>query len=100
MNEVLERPETIEELKQPNDWDVICYNDDVTPMQFVINVLIEIFDFTMDKALETTISIHHSDKAKIGTYTEDIATSLVYQVEQITSQFNFPLKLEAIENEQ
>ena len=41
---------------EPSMWKVIFHNDDVTPMQFVTQILIEIFNKTED---ESAVSYTH-----------------------------------------
>ena len=43
---------------EPSMWKVIFHNDDVTPMQFVTQILIEIFNKTEDESVNLCKTIH------------------------------------------
>ena len=54
-------------LKEPEKYDVVFLNDDVTPMEFVIKVLMQIFHKTSDQANKITMHIHEKGKGVVGT---------------------------------
>lgn len=60
-------------LHEPNQYHVIFLNDDYTPMEFVISILVDIFHHTNDTANELTQLIHDKGKAVVGTYVHEIA---------------------------
>ncbi len=74
--EVRTRPK----IKKPNLYRVILLNDDYTPMNFVIDILIEIFHKTIDEATAITFSVHHLGAGECGIYTYEIAEEKVSQV--------------------
>ena len=62
------------EVKNPNFWTVVLHNDDFTPMDFVIVVLMEIFHLTEDESEHIMITVHNEGKAAIPRkYSKDIA---------------------------
>ena len=61
------------EIKQPKRYKVVFLNDDTTPMEFVINVLIDIFKHTEDTAKDITMQIHEEGSGVVGVYTYEIA---------------------------
>ena len=63
---------------EPSMWKVLFHNDDVTPMQFVTQVLIEIFNKTEDQAVNLCKSIHEKGKGVVGVYPYDIAEQSKY----------------------
>ena len=56
------------------------HNDNITTMEFVIKVLIEIFHRTPDDAEQLMLKIHHEGSAMIGVYTYDMARTKVRTV--------------------
>ena len=42
-------------ITEPKNWKVIFLNDDQTPMEFVISVLMEIYKHSIERAKEITI---------------------------------------------
>ena len=58
---------------EPSKFKVIFLNDDTTPMDFVIEVLIEIYKHTEETAAGITIEIHTEGSGVVGFYTHEIA---------------------------
>ena len=54
---------------EPEKYRVILLNDDVTPMDFVINILVSIFKHSTDTAKDLTLKIHKEGSAIVGVYT-------------------------------
>ena len=53
------------------------YNDDFTPMDFVVNILIEVFRKTEQEAMAIMLAIHKGTKEVVGEYYYDIAKTRV-----------------------
>ena len=68
------------------------HNDNITTMEFVIKVLIEIFHRTPDDAEQLMLKIHHEGSAMIGVYTYDMARTKVRTVTLRAQEKGFPLK--------
>ena len=68
------------------------HNDNITTMEFVIKVLIEIFHRTPDDAEQLMLKIHHEGSAMIGVYTYDMARTKVRTVTLKKQEKSFPLK--------
>ena len=60
-------------LKYPPRYDVIIFNDDFTPVEFVIKLLVEIFNKNLKSAKDLTLEVHESGSAVAGTYSHEIA---------------------------
>lgn len=71
---VLER-ETITKpkVKIPSKYNVVFHNDDSTPFDFVIQLICEVFEKSVDEATELTMKVHHDNAAIIAVYTKEIA---------------------------
>ena len=59
-------------LKYPPRYDVIIFNDDFTPVEFVIKLLVEIFNKNLKSAKDLTLEIHESGSAVAGTTEKNI----------------------------
>ena len=59
--------------KRPNMWNIVFYNDDYTPMDFVEFVLKTVFHRSVLDALAFTLAVHTKGKGIAGTYTSEIA---------------------------
>lgn len=62
-------------MKEPRKYKVVMYNDDFTPMEFVVEILMEIFKKSQEDAINIMMEVHQGLKATVGIYTYDIATS-------------------------
>lgn len=79
------------ELKKPSLYAVVMYNDDYTPMEFVVSVLQDHFKHNLDSAVSIMLSIHHQGKGIAGIYPKDIAETKAQQVNREARQAGFPL---------
>ena len=79
------------ELKRPPLFKVILINDDYTPMDFVIEVLMQFFNFDAEKANQLMLTVHYRGKAVCGIYTAEIAETKVMQVNQYARKHQHPL---------
>lgn len=88
----------ISEALPPNLWKVIFVNDDQTPMEFVIGLLITIFRHSEDSAGQLTLEIHNTGSAIVGLYTYEIAEQKAIDATNISRQNNFPLQIRVEED--
>lgn len=79
------------ELKRPQRYAVVMYNDDYTPMEFVVGVLQDHFKHSLDKAVSIMLAIHHEGKGIAGVYPKDIAETKAQAVNREARQAGFPL---------
>lgn len=80
-------------LQPPKMWKVVVLNDDHTPMEFVIELLVTVFKHTTDVAKELTMEIHNSGSAIVGIYVHEIAEQRGVEATQIARSNGFPLKI-------
>lgn len=78
-------------LKRPPMYQVILHNDDFTPMDFVVEILKEIFLMPEEKAIQIMLQVHQSGKAICGIYTRDIAETKVALVKDSAHSKDYPL---------
>ena len=67
------RTNTTISLTPPEKWKVVLHNDDTTPMDYVIEVLMLIFGHDFDTAKEITLTIHQAGRGTAGLYPYEIA---------------------------
>ncbi len=79
------------DLDNPPMYKVILHNDDYTPMDFVIDILMKVFHKNVDEANDITWQVHEKGKAVCGIYVKEIAQTKVYQVKSIAKANGFPL---------
>jgi ATP-dependent Clp protease adaptor protein ClpS len=71
--DVVVNTDTVAVIAKPNKWAVIVHNDDVTPMDFVVELLVQVFRHTRYSASDLTNQVHTSNKAVAGIYSHEIA---------------------------
>lgn len=78
-------------LKRPPSYRVILINDDYTPMEFVVEVLEDVFAMDRNKATRVMLEVHTKGKGICGIYNYEIAETKVAQVTTIAQQQQHPL---------
>ena len=87
------KQKTAVELRYPPRFDVIIFNDDYTPVEFVIKLLVEIFNKNVDTAKELTMTIHEHGQAVAGTYNFEIAKQKTTEALATSRASGHPLQL-------
>jgi len=80
-------------ITEPKRWKVIIVNDDVTPMEFVIGVLIETFRHTESTARDIMLQVHETGSGVAGIYSFEIAEAKAVEATNTARTSNFPLQL-------
>lgn len=70
---------------------VIMHNDDYTTMDFVVYVLVEIFQHTLERAVELMYTVHEAGRAVVAILPYEIAEMKVQQVNELAEQMEYPL---------
>ena len=81
------------DLREPRRYKVTIYNDDFTTMEFVVKILTQVFYKSEAEAETLMLQVHHSDKAVVGIYSYDVATSKVRKATSMARDAGFPLRL-------
>jgi ATP-dependent Clp protease adaptor protein ClpS len=90
--DLLEKDEV--KAKRPSMWNIVFYNDDYTPMDFVEFVLKTIFHTSTLDALALTLAVHTKGKGIAGTYTFEVAEQKQYEVMLMARIEEHPLRVE------
>ncbi len=89
----LEISEKVEdEIKEPPQYKVLLHNDDYTTMDFVVQILEEIFHKSPSEATQIMLNVHHKGIGVCGIYTKEIAETKVHIVHERARQAGFPLQ--------
>ena len=86
------REETQEKVQEPDMYRVLLHNDHYTTMEFVVEVLIKVFQKSVVDATKIMMNVHQQGKETVGQYTYDIAQTKVTQVRQMAQKREYPLK--------
>ncbi|HOD95434.1 MAG TPA: ATP-dependent Clp protease adaptor ClpS [Candidatus Hydrogenedentes bacterium] len=73
-------------------YQVILLNDDVTTMDFVVMILLDVFLKSFDDAVELMFQIHYEGMGIAGVYVKEIAEAKQEQVRQLAAAAGFPLR--------
>ena len=98
MSDTIKKPggsavlEPREKTKRPRLYRVLLHNDHYTTMEFVIEVLREIFGKSLEDAEKITLNVHREGIGVAGTYPSAVAESKVFEVQSLAEANGFPLK--------
>lgn len=79
-------------LQEPKMFKVVLLNDDVTTMDFVIEILMNIFHHDFETASKIMLEVHLNGSGICGVYTQEIALSKQKKVSDAAKLVNFPLQ--------
>ena len=92
--EVLERPKKrAKKLQPPKKYIVILHNDDYTPMEFVVWILMEFFHKNEEQANSITLEVHKKGSGIAGIYDFQIAEQKIADVAESAKEHNYPLQV-------
>lgn len=94
MSEQLEKETVKLNLQPPKMWNIVMYNDDFTPFDFVISCLMYIFNKSESQAGKIALDIHTKDKGIVGQYTYEMAETKKVMAQEFAMQQEHPLKIE------
>jgi ATP-dependent Clp protease adaptor protein ClpS len=79
--------------KEPSRFKVLFLNDDRTPMDFVVMLLVELFKHSEETAHTLTMKIHEEGLGVVGVYSYEIAEQRKMEVISICRDNGFPLRV-------
>jgi len=84
--------ETEQEVAEPPMYRVLLHNDDYTTMEFVVELLMYVFNKSFEDATRIMLNVHRSGKGVCGIYTYEVAETKIEMVHQLARERGFPLK--------
>jgi len=87
---------TTSKIKEPGKFKVVVCNDDITPVDFVIAMLISVFNYDNTTAQALTLKVHHEGSAVAGIYTHEIAEQKSIEGISMARNNGFPLILKVV----
>lgn len=87
------------DLKKPSLYKVIYINDDITTIEFVIETLVTIFEYSRQQGVELANKVHTDGSAVVAVLPYEMAEQKGVEVTVMSRNAGFPLtiKLEADE---
>ena len=83
---------TRQRVARPPRYKVVLYNDDYTPMEFVVAILEQLFGKGPSEATAIMLAIHKSGLGVAGVYVLEVAETKVGQVHAAAEQSGYPLR--------
>ena len=79
---VLDKPTTDESVAEDRPWIVIVWNDPINLMSYVTFVLQKLFGYSLEKATELMLDVHHKGKAVVASDTRERAEMHVFRLHE------------------
>jgi ATP-dependent Clp protease adaptor protein ClpS len=70
---------------------VLLFNDDATPMEFVVQVLEKIFKMDHETAIRLMLQVHHQGRSECGTYPAAVADAKAKELKDLAREHHHPL---------
>ena len=81
-----------ERLAKPPRFKVILYNDDNTPMEFVVGLLESVFGKSPSEATQLMLTIHRRGEGVAGAYVLEVAETKISTVHRLAEDGGNPLR--------
>jgi ATP-dependent Clp protease adaptor protein ClpS len=92
-SDAIAKIKTVEGIKEPPMFKIIYLNDSQTSMEFVIETLIDFFNYTTQTAVKITEDIHSQGAAVVAVLPYEIAEQKGIEVTLCARSNNFPLQI-------
>lgn len=79
-------------VKRPRRFKVLLHNDHYTTMEFVVTVLVGIFQRSETQAVQVMMNVHKNGIGVAGVYVKSIAEAKVLEVHNLAKEHGYPLK--------
>lgn len=80
-------------IREPKRYQVIMHNDDYTPMDFVVDILMSIFHKNEAEANILMMKVHREGEAAVGSYSYDVAISKQRMAAALAAEEGYPFRL-------
>jgi len=77
--------------QRPKLWKVILLNDDYTPREFVVLVLMAVFRMNESAAHKVMMTAHQKGACVIAVFTKDVADTKAKEATELGQQKGYPL---------
>jgi ATP-dependent Clp protease adaptor protein ClpS len=83
---------TREDVSEPRLYKVLLHNDDYTTMEFVVQILMAVFQKSEEDAVQIMLNVHRKGVGLCGVYTYEVAETKVAVVHTLAVENGFPLR--------
>jgi ATP-dependent Clp protease adaptor protein ClpS len=88
-----------EKVQEPPLYKVLLYNDDYTTKEFVVGLLMAVFNKSMGDATQLMLNVHKSGVGVCGVFSYEVAETKVNTSIALARENGFPLKLSMEEDD-
>ena len=81
-----------EAVKEPSMFKVLLINDDYTTMEFVVDVLMQVFNKSFESATAIMLNVHQKGVGVCGVYPLEVAETKIETVHSLARENGFPLR--------
>ncbi len=81
-----------EVVKEPSMFKVLLINDDYTTMEFVVDVLMQVFNKSFEAATAIMLNVHQKGVGVCGVYPLEVAETKIETVHSLARENGFPLR--------
>jgi ATP-dependent Clp protease adaptor protein ClpS len=90
--DLLDKEKAKNKVKPPSKYQVVFYNDDFTPMQLVVIILMDVFRYNVDKSSAIMMEVHQKDRAIAGgPYSKEISETKANKCIDVARSMGYPL---------
>lgn len=91
--DLIDKQKEKQKVKPPSKYQVVLYNDDFTPMELVVMILIDVFRHNAEKSYQIMMNVHEKGRGIAGgPYSREIAETKSEKCIQIARGLGYPLK--------
>ena len=81
-----------EDVREPRRFKVLLHNDNYTTMEFVVRVLVTVFNKNESEANAIMLRVHNNGVGVCGVFTAEVAETKVTRVQMLAREAGYPLK--------
>ena len=85
-----------QKISEPRKYKILMYNDEVTTMDFVVHLLMHVFNKNKAVAHELMMTIHQKGSALVGVYSYDVAQTKMQLAKEMIAHSGFPLVIKCL----
>ena len=83
---------TRDEVSEPPMYRVLLHNDDYTTMEFVVQILMLVFNNSLEESTRIMLNVHRKGIGLCGVFIYEVAETKVGTVQALARENQFPLK--------
>lgn len=80
-------------IEHPSNWGLMFYDDDITPVGFVVAVFFKVLHTSEKDAIEFTLKIQEQGKFLFGSFPKSIADGKKEKIDSMSNSYGYPLKV-------